>query len=94
VTTVGTTLVIGASGTTGSRVVAQLVAAGHGIKAARRRDTPIPGAAPVRFDWYGPSTHAAAVDGATGGQERGYHVLTFDGPGQPAAIHRDGLTFR
>ena len=32
--------------------------------------------------------------GATGGQERGYHVLTFDGPGQPAAIHRDGLTFR
>jgi len=32
--------------------------------------------------------------GATGGGERGYHVLTFDGPGQPAAIHRDGLTFR
>ncbi|MFI1769376.1 alpha/beta hydrolase [Streptomyces sp. NPDC020800] len=32
--------------------------------------------------------------GALGGQERGYHVLTFDGPGQPAAIHRDGLTFR
>ncbi|MGB8406958.1 MAG: alpha/beta hydrolase [Mycobacterium sp.] len=32
--------------------------------------------------------------GAVGGQERGYHVLTFDGPGQPAAIHRDGLPFR
>ncbi|WP_329327614.1 alpha/beta hydrolase family protein [Streptomyces mirabilis] len=32
--------------------------------------------------------------GALGGQERGYHVLTFDGPGQPAAIHRDGPTFR
>ncbi|MCM2422650.1 alpha/beta hydrolase [Streptomyces sp. RKAG293] len=32
--------------------------------------------------------------GALGGQERGYHVLTFDGPGQPAAIHRDGLVFR
>ncbi|MFG2847086.1 alpha/beta hydrolase family protein [Kitasatospora sp. NPDC048296] len=32
--------------------------------------------------------------GALGGQERGYHVLTFDGPGQPSAIHRDGLTFR
>jgi uncharacterized protein YbjT (DUF2867 family) len=63
VTTVGTTLVIGASGTTGSRVVAQLVAAGHGVKAAGRRDTPIPGAAPVRFDWYDPSTHAAALDG-------------------------------
>ncbi|MFI9568155.1 alpha/beta hydrolase family protein [Streptomyces rishiriensis] len=32
--------------------------------------------------------------GAVGGQERGYHVLTFDGPGQPAAIRRNGLTLR
>jgi uncharacterized protein YbjT (DUF2867 family) len=64
VTTVSTTLVIGASGTTGSRVVAQLVAAGHGVKAASRRATPVLGAAPVRFDWYDPSTHAAALDGA------------------------------
>jgi uncharacterized protein YbjT (DUF2867 family) len=64
VTTAGTTLVVGASGTTGSRVVAQLVAAGHGVKAASRRATPIPGAAPVQFDWYDPSTHAAALDGA------------------------------
>ncbi|MFI1915342.1 dipeptidyl aminopeptidase [Nocardia sp. NPDC020380] len=32
--------------------------------------------------------------GALGGHERGYHVLTFDGPGQPGAIHRDGLVFR
>ncbi|GAB3396365.1 alpha/beta hydrolase family protein [Amycolatopsis echigonensis] len=32
--------------------------------------------------------------GATAGQERGYHVLTFDGPGQPSAVHRDGLKFR
>ena len=63
-TTVGTTLVIGASGTTGSRVVARLVAAGHGAKAASRRATPVPGAAPVRFDWHDPSTHAAALDGA------------------------------
>ena len=62
--TVSTTLVIGASGTTGSRVVAQLVAAGHGVKAASRRATPVLGAAPVRFDWYDPSTHAAALDGA------------------------------
>lgn len=28
------------------------------------------------------------------GVERGYHVLTFDGPGQPAALHLDGLVFR
>lgn len=32
--------------------------------------------------------------GAVGGQERGYHVLTFDGPGQATAIHRDKLPFR
>ena len=29
--------------------------------------------------------------GGAAGLERGYHVLTFDGPGQPAARHRDGL---
>jgi uncharacterized protein YbjT (DUF2867 family) len=63
VTTAGTTLVIGASGTTGRRVVAQLIAAGHGVKAASRHATPVPGAAPVRFDWYDPCTHAAALDG-------------------------------
>jgi alpha-beta hydrolase superfamily lysophospholipase len=32
--------------------------------------------------------------GAAAGQERGYNVLTFDGPGQPAALHSDGLVFR
>jgi alpha-beta hydrolase superfamily lysophospholipase len=32
--------------------------------------------------------------GAAAGQERGYHVLTFDGPGQPAARHLEGLVFR
>ena len=32
--------------------------------------------------------------GAAAGQERGYHVLAFDGPGQPAARHLDGLVFR
>ena len=32
--------------------------------------------------------------GAAAGQERGYHVLTFDGPGQAAARHLDGLVFR
>lgn len=32
--------------------------------------------------------------GAAAGQERGYHVVTFDGPGQPAALHFDGLHFR
>jgi pimeloyl-ACP methyl ester carboxylesterase len=32
--------------------------------------------------------------GAAAAQERGYHVLTFDGPGQPAARRLDGLVFR
>ncbi|WP_328618408.1 esterase FrsA [Amycolatopsis sp. NBC_00355] len=32
--------------------------------------------------------------GAASGAERGYHVLTFDGPGQPSAMHRDKLVFR
>ncbi|SCX13427.1 alpha/beta hydrolase family protein [Mycolicibacterium fluoranthenivorans] len=32
--------------------------------------------------------------GAAAAQERGYHVFTFDGPGQPAALHFDGLVFR
>ncbi|MET8874717.1 alpha/beta hydrolase [Nocardia sp. NPDC004604] len=32
--------------------------------------------------------------GAPAGQERGYHILTFDGPGQPSAIHREKLIFR
>jgi alpha-beta hydrolase superfamily lysophospholipase len=32
--------------------------------------------------------------GAAAGAEHGYHVLTFDGPGQPSAVHREGLPFR
>ena len=32
--------------------------------------------------------------GALAGVERGYHVLTFDGPGQPSAIRREKLVFR
>ena len=32
--------------------------------------------------------------GAAAGTERGYHVLTFDGPGQPSAIHEHHLPFR
>ena len=32
--------------------------------------------------------------GALAAWERGYHVLTFDGPGQPSAIHHHQLTFR
>ncbi|MEV8124536.1 NmrA family NAD(P)-binding protein [Streptomyces sp. NPDC085944] len=63
-TTSGTTLVIGATGTTGSRSAARLTAEGHRVRAASRRAVPVAGAEPVRFDWYDPATHAAALDGA------------------------------
>ncbi|MEU4876758.1 NAD(P)H-binding protein [Streptomyces sp. NPDC021608] len=59
-----TTLVIGATGTTGSRTTAQLVAAGHRVRAASRHAAPVPGAEPVVFDWYDPATHADAIEGA------------------------------
>ncbi|MFJ4366961.1 NAD(P)H-binding protein [Streptomyces chartreusis] len=59
----GTTLVTGATGTTGSRIAAQLTAAGHPVRAACRKAAPVAGAEPVRFDWYDPGTHAAVLDG-------------------------------
>ena len=34
------------------------------LPAASRQATPVPGARAVRFDWYDPSTHIAALDGA------------------------------
>jgi uncharacterized protein YbjT (DUF2867 family) len=57
------TLVIGATGTTGSRVTAQLTAAGHRVKAASRSATSVAGAVPVRFDWYDPATHPGVLEG-------------------------------
>jgi uncharacterized protein YbjT (DUF2867 family) len=55
-------LVIGATGTTGSRTAARLMAVGHRVKAASRHSTPVPGAEPARFDWYDPATHPGALD--------------------------------
>ncbi|MFD0271887.1 NAD(P)H-binding protein [Streptomyces sp. NPDC127106] len=80
-TTGSATLVIGATGTTGSRTAAQLTAAGHRVKAASRRATPVPGAEPVPFDWYDPATHAAAL----GGVDRVYLIPPLGDP-DPAAI--------
>ncbi|NXY97948.1 NAD(P)H-binding protein [Streptomyces sp. BR123] len=77
----GTTLVIGATGTTGSRTAARLTAAGHRVKAAGRRATPVPGADPVPFDWYDPATHAAALDGV----DRAY-LVPPPGDSDPAAV--------
>ncbi|KJY25828.1 NAD(P)H-binding protein [Streptomyces katrae] len=78
---VGTTLVTGATGTTGSRTCAQLTAAGHTVKAAGRRATPVPGTEAVAFDWYDAATHAAALDGV----DRVYVVPPVGDP-DPAAV--------
>ncbi|MEU7483837.1 NmrA family NAD(P)-binding protein [Streptomyces sp. NPDC042319] len=76
-TTTGTTLVTGATGTTGSRTAARLVAAGHRVRAAGRRGA----AVPVRFDWYDPATHGTALDGV----DRLYLVPPV-GDADPAAV--------
>jgi uncharacterized protein YbjT (DUF2867 family) len=80
-TSAGTTLVIGATGTTGGRTAAQLTAAGHRVKAASRRGTPVAGAEPVPFDWHDPVTHAAALAGA----DRVYLIPPV-GDSDPAAV--------
>ncbi|KIE25649.1 oxidoreductase [Streptomyces sp. MUSC 125] len=94
--TASTTLVIGATGTTGSRTAAQLMAAGHGVKAASRRATPVAGAEPVPFDWYDPATHAAALDGVDrvylipplGDPDPAATMLPFLRQARPAGVHR------
>ncbi|MGV9454523.1 NAD(P)H-binding protein [Streptomyces sp. NPDC003635] len=75
------TLVTGATGTTGSRTTAALTAAGHPVRAASRRATPLPGTRPVRFDWYDPTTHADALAGT----ERLYLVPPIGDP-DPAVV--------
>ncbi|MEU2392614.1 NAD(P)H-binding protein [Streptomyces sp. NPDC007369] len=80
-TTTGTTLVIGATGTTGSRTAARLAAAGHRVKAASRQAAPVPGAESVPFDWYDPATHPAALDGV----DRVYLIPPLGDP-DPAAV--------
>ncbi|MDA5279422.1 NAD(P)H-binding protein [Streptomyces sp. Isolate_45] len=80
-TLTGTTLVIGATGTTGSRTAAQLIAAGRRVRAASRRATPLPDTEPVRFDWYDPDSHGPALAGT----DRLYLVPPVGDP-DPAAV--------
>ncbi|WP_150251469.1 NmrA family NAD(P)-binding protein [Nocardiopsis deserti] len=95
-TTTGTTLVIGATGTTGSRTAAQLTAAGHRVKAASRRATPVADAEPAPFDWYDPATHAAALDGVgrvylippLGDSDPAATMLPFLQQARIAGVHR------
>ncbi|MFC4464270.1 NAD(P)H-binding protein [Streptomyces xiangluensis] len=94
--TPGTTLVVGATGTTGSRVVSQLVAAGHRVKAASRRATDVDGAQAVRFDWNDPATFDDALDGADcvylipplGSREPAAVMLPFLRQGRAAGVRR------
>ncbi|WP_367134314.1 MULTISPECIES: NmrA family NAD(P)-binding protein [Streptomyces] len=80
-TLTGTILVVGATGTTGSRTAAQLITAGHRVRAAGRRAPSLPGAEPVRFDWYDPATFGDALTGA----DRVYLVPPI-GDSDPAAV--------
>jgi ergot alkaloid biosynthesis protein len=75
------TLVIGATGTTGSRVAARLAAGGRRVKAAGRRATPVDGCRPVRFDWDDPASFEGALEGA----DRVYLVPPLGSP-DPAAV--------
>ncbi|WP_328859632.1 NmrA family NAD(P)-binding protein [Streptomyces sp. NBC_00306] len=75
------TLVVGATGTTGSRVAARLTAAGHPVKAAGRRATPVEGCSPVRFDWDDPASFAGALEGV----DRIYLIPPLGAP-DPAAV--------
>ncbi|MGW2601390.1 NAD(P)H-binding protein [Streptomyces klenkii] len=77
----GTILVVGATGTTGSRTAARLIAAGHRVRAAGRRGASLPGAEPVRFDWYDPAGFEDALTGA----DRVYLVPPIGDP-DPAAV--------
>ncbi|MFD9407948.1 NmrA family NAD(P)-binding protein [Streptomyces sp. NPDC059989] len=75
------TLVIGATGTTGRRVTAGLIAEGHRVRAAGRNATPVAGAEAVRFDWNDPATWDEALDGV----DRAYLVPPI-GSSDPAAV--------
>ncbi|MBT2540697.1 NAD(P)H-binding protein [Streptomyces sp. ISL-44] len=74
-------LVIGATGTTGRRVAAGLIAEGHRVMAAGRNATPVEGAQAVRFDWNEPATWSEALDGI----DRVYLVPPI-GSSDPAAV--------
>jgi len=48
----------------------------------------------VMHNGFDGSTEEMHFFGAQAGIERGYHILTFDGAGQPSAIRQHNLPFR
>ncbi|MFG2981754.1 NmrA family NAD(P)-binding protein [Streptomyces sp. NPDC048258] len=95
-TTPHATLVIGATGTTGRRVAAGLIAEGHRVRAAGRTATPMEGAEAVRFDWNEPATWDEALDGVDrtylippiGSAHPAAAMLPFLGKARAAGVHR------
>ncbi|MGQ4727523.1 MULTISPECIES: NAD(P)H-binding protein [Streptomyces] len=75
------TLVIGATGTTGSRVAARLSASGHRVRAASRTARAALGTEGVRFDWEDSTSHGPALNGV----ERVYLVPPVGHP-EPAGL--------
>ncbi|MET9411071.1 NAD(P)H-binding protein [Streptomyces sp. NPDC002935] len=90
------TLTIGATGTTGSRVAAGLIAEGHRVKAASRRATPVEQAEAVRFDWNDPEKWGEALDGVDrvylippiGSSDPATAMLPFLRRARDAGVHR------
>jgi uncharacterized protein YbjT (DUF2867 family) len=76
----GAILVVGATGTTGSRIRASLADAGVRVVAASRRG------GDVRFDWHDAATHRDALDGV----ERMY-LIAPPGDPDPEAVTRPFL---
>ena len=77
----GPVLVTGSSGTTGSRLTAQLTARGVAVITANRAGEGPAGTRPARFDWHDPTTHP----GVLAGVERMYLVPPTGDP-DPSAV--------
>lgn len=60
----------------------------------RARTGPNPGPAVVMHNGFDGSAEEMHFVAAAGLAERGYHVLSFDGPGQPGPMHAEGLLLR
>jgi pimeloyl-ACP methyl ester carboxylesterase len=58
--------------------------------------SPLPGRQPlvIMHNGFDGTAEEMRFFGALAAQERGYHVLCFDGPGQPGTRQRHGLLFR
>lgn len=77
----GAVLVTGSTGTTGSRLMAELRARCVAVIAANRSGAGPPGTQPKRFDWHDPNTHPGALTGV----DRMYLIPPIGDP-DPGAV--------